>query len=75
MAYDALCPFGDERADFRAGTIAAPLINLWSAKGSKKARPKDWIHIPSELHEEQSPEDMRRILEAIAEAAGSNASK
>ena len=33
---------GNERADWRAGMVAAPLMNLHITKG-RKAKPSDWL--------------------------------
>jgi len=65
IAYHELDPFGQEREDLRAGMIAAPLINCWSKKGGKKAKPKDWILKSKKL---QTPQDwtfMQKIFKSV----------
>ncbi len=67
MAYYRLEPFGDERADLRAGTIAAPLLNMWAAKGSAKAKPSDWI-MKFGPREPMDWEAMKSILQAHSDS-------
>lgn len=66
--FHALQPFGLERDDFRAGMIAAPLLNAWRAKGSRSRKPEEWIYVPRPLRPKQSGEHMRMILEGLAKA-------
>jgi hypothetical protein len=73
MAYYELEPFGEERADLRAGSIAAPLLNLWLSEAKMKDA-KDWIMHSDDLVEdddldEQDEEDMKAVLKAFAAAA------
>jgi len=43
MAYATIEPFGEERADYRAGLICSTLVNLQRTKGSKKYEPEDFM--------------------------------
>jgi hypothetical protein len=43
MAYYALEPWGEERADLRAGIVAAAAIAPWTKKGSTPPRPSDFM--------------------------------
>jgi Protein of unknown function (DUF4035) len=43
QAYFALDPFGEERADYRAGIIAATIANVHRAKGQKAFTPPDFM--------------------------------
>lgn len=43
MAFDRICPFGDERADLRAGIIASTIANC-AAFGKKRTfKPSDFM--------------------------------
>jgi hypothetical protein len=64
QAYYDIEPFGEERADLRAGTIASPLVNLWQGKGAKRSKPSDWLMEFGE-QEPQSPEDIAFVLQAV----------
>lgn len=70
MAYDRIDPFGSERDDLRAGSLASPLVNLWLAKGETRTRPSDWImkFDPPEPPDPQDWREMRRLLEGLAAA-------
>jgi len=63
IAYDQIEPLGSLRDDIRAGMIASPLVNMQISKG-KKTEVKDWI-LKME-REEQSPDDMKMLLQGIA---------
>jgi hypothetical protein len=71
MAYYNIEPFGPEREDLRAGTIASPLLNIWLKKGSKKTKASDWIMRfgPAEPSGPQDPEKMKAFLKAFANRA------
>ncbi len=42
-AYYSLEPFGEERADLRAGIIAATIANIYRDKNTKAYKPVDFI--------------------------------
>ena len=42
MAYSQIEPFGEERADLRAGIVASTTANVWSGKG-KSFKPSDFM--------------------------------
>lgn len=48
QVYHSLFPFGDERADWRMGTIAAVLHNIHRGKNSEAAKPSDFMLKPPE---------------------------
>lgn len=54
MAYARLEPFGEERADLRAGIVAATIANVFRGEGSPEYKPHQFM--PS--FEEQTPEEM-----------------
>lgn len=58
-------PWGEWRNDLRAGMMVAPIINMFSSKGSKKAKPNDWV-MRFEPLPEQSIEEMKFVLMAFA---------
>ncbi len=43
MAYYQVEPFGEERADLRAGIVASTLININRRKGTKMSKPTDFL--------------------------------
>jgi len=65
MAFAQIEPFGDVRADIRAGMVASPLLNVHIRKGSRRAKPSDFMLnlLPPEP---QSPEDMKALLKMFA---------
>lgn len=65
QAYYNIEPFGEIRADLRAGTIASPLVNMWAGKKGRKTKPSDWIMDFGELAK-QDPEAMKAMLQAYA---------
>ena len=62
--YYRIEPWGEWRADLRAGTITAPLIRLWS---KSKPKPSEWImdFMPKEP---QDPDKMKWMLKGLAAA-------
>lgn len=67
QAFYTLEPFGDERADLRAGVIAATMANAWRGKGQKAASPQDFV-MKFGRREDVSP-DMLRLAAMKANAA------
>jgi len=66
-AYDELDPFGEGRADLRAGIIAATMANLWSS--GKQKVPYDFMPDFDKTEaesEQQSVEDMQARLMILA---------
>jgi hypothetical protein len=43
MAYAGLEPFGEERADLRAGIVASTTANVWRARNKKPLTPRDFM--------------------------------
>ncbi len=43
MEYANLEPFGEERADLRAGIVASTMANVWRGKNGKAAKPGDFM--------------------------------
>lgn len=43
MAYFQVEPFGEERADLRAGVIASILVNINRRRGATVSKPSDFI--------------------------------
>ncbi len=43
MAYYQVEPFGEERADLRAGIVASTLVNINRRKGAKLSKPTDFL--------------------------------
>ncbi len=63
MAFYSLDPFGDQRADLRAGIVAATMNNRWRQKNENPMQPSEFMPF-KEVHE-QTPEEMQRQLRSI----------
>ena len=48
QVFHSLFPFGDERADWRMGTVAAVIANVHRGKNSEPAKPSDFMLKPPE---------------------------
>lgn len=75
MAYAALEPFGETRADLRAGIVASTLANIHRSEGSEPFTPSDFMP----TFEAQEPELVDRdaeilrqqqLFEALTQAVG-----
>ena len=66
IAYHGLEPFGEERADLRAGIVAATVANVHRGRGQRALKPADFMPKPPQRPRRQSLEDMRRTMEAFA---------
>ena len=74
LAYDKLEPFGEARADLRAGMMTAPLYNILASKETPVAHVEQWLikfgmeaeDLSLEEVEEQDPADMAKILQRLA---------
>lgn len=72
LAYAELEPFGDERADLRAGIIASSAVNVWGGK----SRPLDFMPVMRVLlnkervsgQQPQSAEDIEAFFMKLASA-------
>jgi len=66
IAFDKIEPFGEQRADLRAGIVSATMANMWS-KG-KRLVPADFMPTFDQGHarEQQSIGDMKARLLAAA---------
>jgi len=63
IAYNRIEPFGEERADLRAGMIASPLINIQLKKGATPTKPSQWL-LDTGPPEDMDPEDMKQVLKS-----------
>lgn len=73
MAFDSLEPFGDQRADLRAGIVAATVVNSnpWRKKGSRAARPSDFMLVnQGERRPAMHPEAQMMLCRALTMLAG-----
>jgi hypothetical protein len=59
-------PFGDMRADLRAGMIAAPLLNIWKKRGSSPAHPSKWILDFDSVNKTTDPDSIKMLFQFIA---------
>lgn len=70
-AYYGLEPWGEQRADLRAGIIAATAAAPWRKAGSPPPRPTDYMpRFEAGPGAPQSDEQMGQALRALAERAG-----
>ena len=67
IAYFRIDPFGEERADLRAGIIASTVANAFRSRG-RSARPADFMP-RFEPKRKQSMADMRKVWESFCEVA------
>ena len=71
MAYYRIDPFGEERADLRAGMLASVLVNLKKRKGETPAQPKDFmLKFGSDEKPSRRPEDVYGMVRTWARMAG-----
>jgi hypothetical protein len=62
-AFYGLDPFGEQRADLRAGIVAATMNNRWRNKNENPSKPADFM--PYHRQAEQTPEEIQRTLRGI----------
>jgi hypothetical protein len=65
-AYDRISPFGDERADLRAGIVADAIVKSHIPKA--KTSPADFMPKFERVHRQQSAAEMKAILGMAAAA-------
>lgn len=67
IIHEKFDPFGSEREDLRAGSIASPLLNIQLSRRSRKTKPGDWIlkFVPTKP---QTEEQMKAVFRALAQA-------
>jgi len=70
LGYSEIEPFGEDRADLRAGIIASTIaeVNRDRKKHPQRYLPKDFM--PRFEHREQSVDEMIRIAEKLTRAWG-----
>lgn len=61
-------PFGEERADLRAGIVAAAVANCFRPRGARALRPQDFM--PAFGRRPQTAEDQILMAAAITSALG-----
>ena len=67
QAYATLDPFGEERADFRAGIIASTVASVFGGK----CKPSDFMpFLEKDEPEPQTEERMQQMLKGFAVAFG-----
>lgn len=74
QAYSLLEPFGEERADLRAGIVAATLANVNRGRQTPPYRPRDFMPTfrprPREPEPVQTVAEQQHILSMLALASG-----
>ena len=70
--YAEMEPFGETRADLRAGIVASTMANLYQKKGSKALAPADFMPKfgPKEAKEPRSGADLLQTVEMLNAAFG-----
>lgn len=63
MAFYSIDPFGDQRADLRAGIVAATMSNRWRGKNENPASASDFM--PFRGQSQQTPDEIKRALHSI----------
>lgn len=63
LAFYGIDPWGEQRADLRAGIVAATMSNRWRGKHEEAAEPVDFM--PFRQEPEQTPQDIKRTLKSI----------
>lgn len=64
MAYFGIEPFGEERADLRAGIVASTIANVNRGKNTNPFAPKDFMPNFGKP-KEQTPEQMKTVAKLI----------
>lgn len=64
MAFAELEPFGDERADLRAGIVASTIVNVNRAQGTPPVKPADFMPKFEEQVEPAGP-DWETLLQKV----------
>lgn len=64
MAYYSLEPFGEERADFRAGIIASEIVNMAGKASKRTVAPKDFMPKFGGSRK-QTPHEMLQVLKGM----------
>lgn len=70
MAYYKLSPFGEDRADLRAGIIASTTANMHKKKGTKPFAPRDFMLDFMGRKKELSDEELKDKFKAATVALG-----
>lgn len=72
MAYAGIEPFGEERADLRAGIISATVANRMRGKGEKAHKPQEFMPFREEAPADDgpSPDVLRRKFLSAAGGKG-----
>lgn len=75
MAYWSLEPWGEGRADLRAGIVASTMANLWRGQDSPAYAPGDFMPHFGQQPVEESDQDQliaqqQQLLENLTRAAG-----
>lgn len=63
QAFYTVDPFGDQRADLRAGIVCATMSNRWRGKNENPAEPINFM--PYHQVKEQTPHEMQVTLRSI----------
>lgn len=68
IAYEMVEPFGEYRADLRAGIVAATVANVHRPKGRRAFKPEEFMPNFGERKQQQSVADMHMIFREFAAA-------
>lgn len=74
LVYYAQEPFGEDRADLRAGIVASTIANVHRGKGGKAFSPRDFMPYAAQAESEtiipQSPEHEALLVESVIRGLG-----
>lgn len=73
LAYYQIEPWGEERADLRAGIVASTVANVHRTKSQKAYKPEDFVpkfKVPEKEPDRQTWEEQLMIVEMLNEAFG-----
>jgi len=62
-AFYAIDPFGDQRADLRAGIVAATVSNRWRGRNEDPKAPSDFMPFKQDV--QQTPDEIQRQLRNV----------
>ena len=72
MAYYTVCPFGEERADFRQAITSMILANQWRGKNSKPAKLAQFMPFQIKPKRKQTQADMKNRMTLLSKIPHGN---
>ena len=66
IAYSLIEPFGEWRADLRAGIVASTIANVNRGKGRRAYKATDFMPFERPQRKAQTPEEMKAVAHRVA---------